>query len=354
MSYLPNPQFLFAEDVLYSIALTCTKISILLLYNTIFPTAPSPGFRLAAYLTSALCFAWGLSTLLVGIFSCTPISDYWDILNPAPNCINQHHWYTGTSVGNILTDAAILALPVLSVCHLQLSWKQKVSVSALFLLGAVVLVASIVRLVFLVTMAQPDITWSYYGVAIWSVVEVNLAVISSCLPTLRPLVLAAAPYLAAVGLSLRSFIPAISISVRVRKPYATELGSFVSYSSSDDPSSRGRQLDRAARRGLEKTTPNRRGVCGGGAGLMGSFGSERDPESLQGFQESLQGYPYCETKVDSEPVVREGRKDRRRARSDEEMAGLEDGDWRRPRGEAGIIVQKDLVQEWKRTDCDGG
>ena len=173
------------------------------------------------------------------------------------------------------------------------------------------IVASIIRLVEIVSMSQTDITWSYYGVAIWSVIEVNVAVISTCLPTLRPLLVAAAPWFARLGLSLRSFVPGTR-----GKGYET--------AASDQVRARQRQRQRV----------------GAGAGVMPAYGSSS-------LTESLQGYPYCETKVESEPVVREGRRGPRRIQSDEEMAELVPME--RPNNEGGILVQKDVEQTWVRT-----
>ena len=45
---------------------------------------------------------------------------------------------------------------------------------------------SIYRLTLLMKLTQVDITWNYADAAVWSAVEPNAAVISACLPMLRP------------------------------------------------------------------------------------------------------------------------------------------------------------------------
>ena len=45
---------------------------------------------------------------------------------------------------------------------------------------------SIYRLTLLLKLTQVDITWNYADAAVWSAVEPNVAVISACLPMLRP------------------------------------------------------------------------------------------------------------------------------------------------------------------------
>lgn len=53
-------------------------------------------------------------------------------------------------------------------------------------LGHSVTATSIYRLTLLVKLTQVDITWNYADAAVWSAVEPNVAVISACLPMLRP------------------------------------------------------------------------------------------------------------------------------------------------------------------------
>ena len=49
--------------------------------------------------------------------------------------------------------------------------------------------ASIVRVFHVAHISQTDPSWSEVDKAIWSAIELNLAIISACLPTLRPLFL---------------------------------------------------------------------------------------------------------------------------------------------------------------------
>lgn len=81
-----------------------------------------------------MVIAWGVALLLASIFSCRPVSGFWDITIPSV-CINTGSFYIGNSVPNICADVFILALPVNKIWHLQMSLKSKIFVSGLFLLG---------------------------------------------------------------------------------------------------------------------------------------------------------------------------------------------------------------------------
>lgn len=86
-------------------------------------------------------------------------------------------------------DVFILSLPVSNVWQLQMPLRQKILVSGLFLLGGFVCISSGVRLYIVLSMNfnnHADSSWNYYGVAVWSAAEINTAVISACLPTIRP------------------------------------------------------------------------------------------------------------------------------------------------------------------------
>lgn len=128
---------------------------------------------------------------------------------PPPRCINNKAFYIGLSVPNILADVAILCLPITKVWKLQMSRRSKLAVSGMFLCGGIVVICSIVRFAFLVTVDNSDFTCkspffstqlksvtatdvstttgSYYTIVVWSSAECNLAVLSACVPTMRPI-----------------------------------------------------------------------------------------------------------------------------------------------------------------------
>ena len=57
------------------------------------------------------------------------------------------------------------------------------------LIALSVCVASIIRVPYIARMSLLDPSWSDVYGAIWSIVELNLGIVSACLPTLRPLFL---------------------------------------------------------------------------------------------------------------------------------------------------------------------
>ena len=79
-------KFFFAEEILYTITLVAVKISILLLYRSIFFVGRA--FAIVINVTGAFVVAGALALILVAIFTCKPIYANWDIKAPS-TCINS-------------------------------------------------------------------------------------------------------------------------------------------------------------------------------------------------------------------------------------------------------------------------
>ena len=147
------------QEIIYTLTLVCIKISILLLYTGIFP---SKSFGLLAKLVGVFVMLWGIAVLMVAIFSCIPVDAFWNIdKQPTAKCINQRNFFIGNSVPNIIADAVILTLPINQVWHLNMSRRSKVGVSIMFALGGFVVIASCVRMAFLLSISVEDPTCEF-------------------------------------------------------------------------------------------------------------------------------------------------------------------------------------------------
>ncbi|KAI4277218.1 MAG: hypothetical protein LQ337_001932 [Flavoplaca oasis] len=102
-------------------------------------------------------------------------------------CINVQKYFVISGSINTFTDFALLAMPIPILWRLRTGKPQKLLLTGIFTVGLIVCVVSIVRLVILANVDQSDITWNYVPAAIWSAAEPSVAVVSACLPSLRPL-----------------------------------------------------------------------------------------------------------------------------------------------------------------------
>lgn len=173
-------------EILYTLTLILAKCGFLALYWRIFNYR---SLRISVLVTASIVTIWGIATLVTSFLSCIPTSGFWDKSIQFSCHVNTNKFFTATSVINMLTDGWVLSLPIPYIFKLQTSLGQKLSLSALFVLGGFMTLASVLRLV---SLAQddprnPDETWEFAEVILWSGLEMNLAIVSVNLACLRPL-----------------------------------------------------------------------------------------------------------------------------------------------------------------------
>ncbi|KAF2806913.1 uncharacterized protein BDZ99DRAFT_422208 [Mytilinidion resinicola] len=178
---------LFMGWIIYIAAICVVKFSVLAFYWRIFQYT---SIRIPIWILTGITACWGLSTILVIIFQCTPISSFWSTpQGPAVTCsINYNAFFISSAIPHILTDVAILCLPLPYIFTIQRPLPQKLAITAIFMLGGFVVVIAILRLVYLAADSTDDldVTWAFVNVAIWTNCECSVAVVSACLPSLRP------------------------------------------------------------------------------------------------------------------------------------------------------------------------
>src|SRR4051794_2045331 len=124
----------YAFTVLYNPALTATKLSILMLYYRM--AQARPFFRYATLAVGAIVIVNGIVMTFLNIFQCRPISAAFtnDPENPG-KCMDLFSLYLCSAPVNVITDIAILVLPLPMVTSMRLDRRQKVGLIATFMLG---------------------------------------------------------------------------------------------------------------------------------------------------------------------------------------------------------------------------
>ena len=102
------------------------------MYRRIFPTKK---FAVATYVVGTVVAAWYTAVILVSIFTCVPVQDFWESEQLASCHVNSLSAYLGNAIPNIITDVAILCLPMPMVWNLHLSAYRKAEITAAFLAG---------------------------------------------------------------------------------------------------------------------------------------------------------------------------------------------------------------------------
>ena len=126
-------QVLIAAELIYQLSMSCIKISILLFYYRLFRV--NPRFVIAVWVMATVTACWYFTSTFVIIFQCFPVHYMWDRKIPGGQCIPQEALWIGSSVTSLLTDVAILCLPMPMIWNLRIPKKQKVALAGVFLLG---------------------------------------------------------------------------------------------------------------------------------------------------------------------------------------------------------------------------
>ncbi|PNP56713.1 hypothetical protein THARTR1_03409 [Trichoderma harzianum] len=175
-------QTTFAAQVLYALALGFTKNSLVCMLKRIFFTQK---YAWIAYLILSLNVAWMLQTILTGILICRPITMNWDP-TARGHCGNQTYAFAAVSIVDIVTDLAIIILPLRLVANLQMRKPYKVALMCVFGFGLITVVFTAIRLYFLFKLDFTDISFSSIPLTIIGVIQLCVANMVASAPLLRP------------------------------------------------------------------------------------------------------------------------------------------------------------------------
>lgn len=109
---------LLATGWLYLAAVTLPKLCVLVLYHRIFDMRR---IRWSCYVLAVIMIANFLTGGIVGMVACRPLSYLWDRTIPGGKCININMFFLWVGFPNIVTDFAVLVLPLpIIVCLIKL------------------------------------------------------------------------------------------------------------------------------------------------------------------------------------------------------------------------------------------
>lgn len=194
----------YAFSVLYNPCLMLTKTSIIVFYLSVMSKDVDKVFKWLNWITLAIVNIGGLSLTFLSICQCSPVSAGY--VYPTPNgstCTDIVSLYLSSAPVNIITDLALLILPMPILTGMRLPKKQKIILVVTFGFGGFVAVVDVVRIAYLQTAAldrfngsggiasadASDFSWYAALSFMWSAVEVHIGIICACVPSLKPLFL---------------------------------------------------------------------------------------------------------------------------------------------------------------------
>jgi hypothetical protein len=187
---LPLKRAEYVFSISYNPVLMATKSSILILYLRM--SQANPFFRWASVFLLVLVNTAGIVLAFLNIFQCSPVSAALHLVAPGEaKCINLVYLYLCSAPVNVITDLAIVLLPLPILTGIRMERKQKYVVVGTFCTGLFVAVVDVIRIAYLQTAlyqqyrmmdengtTRPtDFGYTASYSYMWSAVEVNTGLI---------------------------------------------------------------------------------------------------------------------------------------------------------------------------------
>lgn len=189
----------------YVLVLALIKISLIYFYLEIFT---SRQFRISAYVILVYITINSLIIFFLTIFSCYPVSAFWD-RDKKGTCLNVQALAYANSGSAIVQDVILLILPLVFLRHLQMERNRKIVVGFMFMIGTFGCIATMIRLKALLGFKiSLDPTWDYVPSVIWTELELAAGFACVSLPTIRKLFIRMLPP------SFKKFLSTITRSSR--------------------------------------------------------------------------------------------------------------------------------------------
>lgn len=117
-------------------------------------------------------------------------------------CIDLKTLTYAHGVLNVCFDVVVIALPIHVLLRMKFPWPKKAGLCAVFLVGFLVTICSLIRLQYakLVVSTQirgnetstdmltqdksKNLTWDFHPIGIWSLIEANFSIVVCCMPAL--------------------------------------------------------------------------------------------------------------------------------------------------------------------------
>jgi len=129
-------QWINVSEILYGIIIFFIKLSILLQYLRIFVTSRNGNMALLVAIQVCIwcCLLFYLIIDIFAISACVPREKIWNPLMSG-HCIDTDSEYKATGIFNVVSDFAVLILPIAPLWRLQMPLRRKFGVSAIFATG---------------------------------------------------------------------------------------------------------------------------------------------------------------------------------------------------------------------------
>ena len=173
-------------SIVFYVYVGVIKMSIAL-FNIRLTTLTTPLWKYVNWAFFAICTAYTFAALFLNIFKCNPQYASFNLLRIAeagevPECLSVNHMNSILRL-NLALDFTALAIPVIVIWKVQLSWRKKARIFGLLSIGLIACIASVMTLISQYTL-EKDPLWNYTTLLAWIMVEIVISLFAACAPTL--------------------------------------------------------------------------------------------------------------------------------------------------------------------------
>lgn len=154
--------------MLYAACMCCVKLSLLCFIRRLAGPAASTRMIWTIWLMGVFFVCHAAGSIIVIVLWCLPVRANWDFdyrylpNNPHVMCHDLHIWYWVSSGMHVVSDVAVLFLPIKMAWNLRMSRSKRIGVIVMFSLGSVACVCSMIRMGYIVPyVTSVDITCEY-------------------------------------------------------------------------------------------------------------------------------------------------------------------------------------------------
>lgn len=174
-------------EIVYAPAAFFAKLSILLQYSRIFAPTTVANLPLVIAIRSCICinlifYAFGF---FFAIFECSPREKIWNRLETTGSCRNVNVALQASGLFNVLSDFMILVIPLPLLWKLQMSLKKKSLTTAVFAIGLLACLTSIIRTYYTYKITtSSDESFLFNPLGEWSMAELSAGIVVGCFPVM--------------------------------------------------------------------------------------------------------------------------------------------------------------------------
>ncbi|APA08632.1 hypothetical protein SS1G_02361 [Sclerotinia sclerotiorum 1980 UF-70] len=178
----------YVEFLLYNWCEVTLRTSVLLFYIRVFTVGTGP--RRIFLITLIVSNTLSVGFALFNIFQCTPISYFWLRWDEEHkgHCIPANKVTLSGGIIDLFWTVLIIVIPLPYILRLKLAAYKKFAATTMFALGISTIVIMCYRFK---TLKAYDVgenpTMDGIGVTLWSAIELDVALICACLPSIYPL-----------------------------------------------------------------------------------------------------------------------------------------------------------------------